>query len=115
MYSYAALESAVAGRLFSRPRLCLLAISKEMHIERHTIEAALRSTRGLTFRRFQQVVTLEKTRELLRVDPTVSIKEVAYALGYGSPRAFARFVRAATALSPRELRDRIHSDVSLQK
>jgi len=57
-----------------------------------------------SFRELQERALLAETERLLTSYPPLSIKEIAFATGYKSPRSFSRAVRRACGLSPREFR-----------
>ncbi len=59
---------------------------------------------GMTFKAYLTEVRVEKARELLS-DPTQSISEVAFAVGYSSENCFRVAFRKATGLSPRAWRE----------
>jgi len=76
-----------------RPRILLSEIARLLNVERHTIERSVRSGSGKTFRALQNEKLLTRALRLLTGEPARSIKEVSFALGYASPRAFRRFIK----------------------
>lgn len=68
-------------------------------LDRHLLAARAQTARQAISAR----IMLEAKRLLTRRD--VAIKQVAYALGFPEPQNFTRFVRAATGMPPRALRD----------
>jgi AraC-like DNA-binding protein len=64
------------------------------------------ATQG-TFRSFRQEILVNNLINVLDSQPTCSIKEIALAVGYKSPRSFARAVKRICGLSPQELRRRM--------
>lgn len=93
----------VQSLLSSKPELSLSYISKELRIERHTVEKAVRTTRGVSFRQYRQGLLLTAALRFLEI-PNLSVKEIAVALGYNHSRDFSRFVRRVTGRSPMEHR-----------
>lgn len=91
-----AVLTIMAGR-----RSSLNDIARELGVERHTIERAVRSVTGRGFRDLQQTILLEIATSRLREGR--SIKEVAFDLGFGSPQAFHRFVRRSSGRTPASL------------
>jgi len=79
-------------------------VSDQLGVERHTVEKVIREFRGETFRQYRGGLLLSKAVELLTTKPLLTVKEIAGTLGYGDPRAFARFVKDATGKSPKEIR-----------
>jgi len=84
----------------------LLEASRKLGIERHTIEKALKEMTGSSFRNYRQRILLDEALRLLLQEVSLSTKEIAVHLGYGSGTAFARFVRKQTGCTPTELRQK---------
>ncbi len=100
------------ARLFQRVlqvmptnRIRLGTLARQLGVERHTIEKAVRSITGRTFRQLQQVILLQRAGLLLKQGRTV--KETAFDLGFGSPQAFDRFVKRTSGETPSSLRQPI--------
>lgn len=98
-----------AGALEENPRAGLKAISQAVGVERHTVERAFQLKTGKPFRSFRRELLLKRSMGLLASRRTVSIKEIAFLLGYKSERAFARFIRSAFGCCPCELRKQLTS------
>lgn len=103
-YDLPRLFHQIKSDLASNPRVSLAALSLKLKVERHTIEKAVRAMDGRRFRDLRNELMLGRAKALLSADVTLSIKEVAYLLGYRSPQAFARFVRGVSGSSPGGLR-----------
>jgi AraC-like DNA-binding protein len=86
------------------PLTPLQEIARLLAIERHTIEKAVRTSTGKPFRAFRNEIAFQIARDQLQSHPSRSIKEISYELGYGSPRAFSRFVKCFCGHAPNELR-----------
>ena len=86
------------------PSMSLAQLSSNVGIERHTIEKAIKSSTGKTFRDFRTAVLLKHACGLLKDEFNRPIKEVAFALGYKSQGSFSRFIRAATGSSAKHLK-----------
>jgi AraC-like DNA-binding protein len=52
-------------------------------------------------------------RDIIADQPTVAIKELSYKVGYKSPRSFARAIRQASGLTPKEVR--MHYALNISK
>jgi AraC-like DNA-binding protein len=94
----------ISQKLHSSPQLSLEELSLDIQIERHTIERAVRAGAGTTFRDFRKRGRLNAAQKALRENPDLSLKEVAYTLGYRSLSAFSRFIKDSTGCSASELR-----------
>src|SRR5437879_9709486 len=86
--------------------IALVEASRALGIERHTIEKALKEKTGSSFRIYRQRILLDEALKLLVDGVSLSTKEIAVRLGYGSGTAFARFIRKQTGCSPTELRQK---------
>jgi AraC-like DNA-binding protein len=103
-YDLYALFLSVSRDLQSVPCPSLEELSQRLDVERHTLERAVRGATGTNFRDFRSRMRLEQAKNVLRTRPNQTIKEVAFSLGFHSPRAFCRFVKAASGCSPKEVR-----------
>jgi two-component system response regulator YesN len=106
-YNLAEIAKRVRRLIDSKPRITLQEVAQSVGVERHTVEKAIRLEFARSFRAVQQRSTLRKARALLLQSPMLSVKEVAFALGYRSPQAFSRFCRALLGCSPVKLRAKI--------
>lgn len=104
-YHYIALLEQAKTILFLQPRASLMLVSAELGVDRHTLERAVRTLTGRTFAQLQRELLRDRAQLLLTESPALSVKEIAFQLGYGSPRAFSRFIRVALGFSPSELRN----------
>jgi transcriptional regulator GlxA family with amidase domain len=95
----------VQRNLQKEPLISLAKMSRQLAIERHTIERAVRSEIGRSFRSLRREIAFEQARDKLRSLPNQSIKEISFALGYNSPRTFSRFIRGVCGKPPNELRE----------
>lgn len=90
--------------LHTFPDLSLAKLEVLLRVGRHTIEAAVRNTRGQTFRQLRNRVMLEEATKLLRGQPQLSIKEVAGKLGYSSQSTLSRFLKTNSGQSSTKTR-----------
>lgn len=91
-------------QLRASPGLSLEQLADSIKVERHTIEKAVKTVTGKTFRELRGDILLEHAKMLLGNNPNQSIKEVAFQLGYRSQRSFSRFIKASAGCSPKEFR-----------
>ena|SRR5437773_7288348 len=92
--------------LSADPRMPLPKIARELGVERHTIEKAVRHVRRMSFREHRQEKLLERALFLLNDKRGFTEKEVAAELGFASLEAFIRFIKAQTGTTPKEIRNR---------
>ena len=103
-YNPRLLLEEVQDALSSRQRIPISEIARQLKVERHTIERAVRKGTGRTFRQLQLEMLLAEAFRLLAAEPARSVKEVSVLLGCGSPRAFSRFMKHNCGRSPTEAR-----------
>lgn len=76
------------------------------NLQAATIEGAVQFVTGGTFELLRQEILLAQVRTLFACEPTLSIKELGFSLGFKSPTSFAHSVKRASGFSPEELRIR---------
>ncbi len=103
-YDFGGLFGQIEACLLARPRIALATLAKQVGVERHTVEWAVREATGNSFRQVQAEIISKRAVELLRLEPSRSIKEIAFLLGYKSRRAFSRFFKQAYGSPPTEVR-----------
>lgn len=84
--------------------MSLCQLSLQLGVSTRTIETAIKSTTGKTFRKFHQDMVLARVIHLLISQPSLSIKELSFDVGYSSARSLARRIRSVSGLSPKQLR-----------
>ena len=84
-------------------------------VSRRTIQNAVHSVTGKTFRDLRGEILLARIKNLLASAPNSAIRKVSLEAGYRSPRAFARAVRRACGVSPQQLRTRIAKELLASK
>lgn len=89
-------------------------LAGDLGVHRHTIHRAIRTIRGISFRKLQQEMLLERALHFLTERSELSVKQIAISLGYGSPQSFARFIRARTGASATETRQKKTGRVRIQ-
>lgn len=110
-YSYRSIADQVCRELESNPRVTLGSLTSLLGVERHTVTKALRIATGASFRQIRQSIIARKARSFLSEPSTRSVKEIAYSLGFSSPRSLHRAVVRTFRVPPTELR---HTTNSLQ-
>lgn len=98
---------AVLYRLRRAPSTLLEGLAQELHVSRRTLEDAIKTITGKTFRELRDELLVERVKGLLESHPTRGIKELSFELGFKYPRSFARSVKRACGFSLAQLRSRI--------
>ena len=98
------LLETILNCLRDSPHLSLSELSIELRVSKRTIEKTIRTSRKMTYKNLQMEIILTAVRRALELHPTTSIKELSYAVGFKSPRSFARAVRRVCGLCPTDLR-----------
>lgn len=105
-YNLFGLADQAQRQLLTNPGMTLSQLSGHLGVARHTVTKALHARFGRSYRQCRREALLMWTAKLLFEEHPRSIKEIALTLGYKSPKAFARFVRNAWGLSPRDFRNK---------
>lgn len=103
-YDLSNIFSRIVHDLEMTPSVSLAQISRNLGVERHTVEKAIKATTGITFREFRANILLKHAEDLLKDRSNRTVKEVAFALGYRSQGSLSRFIRMATGRPTRSLR-----------
>ena len=90
----------IAVSLRRNPSSPLGKLSRELHVSRRTIQNAVHSVTGKTFRDLRGEILLARIKNLLASAPNSTIRKLSLKAGYRSPRAFARAVRHLRRESP---------------
>ncbi len=90
-----------------KPWIRLGAVTRSLGVERHTLEKVFRLNTGGSFRAVRHGSLCRRVVQLFGSRGNASNSEVAFALGYESERAFARFIRDSFGWTPSELRRRL--------
>lgn len=104
-YDLTGLFSRVSKTMEITPYSQLHTLSQNLGVGRHTIEKAIKAATGKNFREYRANLLLEHARLQLEQNPNLSIKEIAFNIGFRSHRSFCRFIRATAGRSPTELRE----------
>src|SRR6266567_6749343 len=99
-YDARLLRDAVTATVQARPCTTLKSVATSLGVGEHTVGRALGEV-GLGFRELRQRIIVELAEEMRRTE-LLSVKEIAYRLGYSQPGSLARLVRRSrkTRLTP---------------
>jgi AraC-like DNA-binding protein len=103
-YDHDIIFGQINRRLTQEPRTTLGSLARQLRIDRHTLQMVVLDRTSMRFRDFQKLATLHRALVLLWQPDPLSVKEVAYLLGYRSPDAFSRFFREMSGIRPTETR-----------
>lgn len=103
-YEHLGLSELVEASILQNPAKRLDTICKELRVDRHTALRALRQFSGVSFRELQRRALVDKATRYLIEFPSLSLKEIASIVGYGSEATFSHFIKRALGVAPREYR-----------
>lgn len=90
--------------MIGRPRSSLRDLSRELAICRRTVETIIVRETEKGFREWRQEILRSNITEVLIRQPSITIKELSFSVGYGSPEAFSRATKNMFGVSPTTLR-----------
>ena len=114
-YDHSLLFNRVTLTLQTNPCCSLRELSRELHVTRRTIQNAVIAVTGKKFTELRKELLLARIEKVLASAPNSTIRKISLEAGYRSPRSFARAVRRAYGLSPRQLRTRIAEELLASK
>lgn len=103
-YDRALLASECLKRLRRTPSISLDFLAREMHISRRTLQNAFLESCGKCFKKVQRELLISVVTDYFLREPTLTVKELSYNIGYTSARSFARAIKQACGKSPSKLR-----------
>ena len=103
-YDQRGLAIQIEEILTKHPQTTLKALSDRLGVERHTLEKSLIKCKGVSFRDFKRKMMVQLSLRLLG-DPTKSIKEIGFEVGYATSQGFSRFFKRATGHTPSQIRN----------
>ena len=106
-YDHRLLCERITRSLHGNPSISLRELCRELRVSRRTIQNAVNEVKGKSFRDLREEVLLLRVKTLLALAPKGPIRRISLEAGYKSSRSFARAVRRACGVSPRQLRSRI--------
>lgn len=106
-YDHRLLFAQIVTRLGERPSRSLAELSHALRVSSRTIQKVIAETTHGGFKELQRELLMSRINRALVSQPGLAIKELSFAIGYESPRSFARAIKRAWGMSPRQLRSRI--------
>jgi AraC-like DNA-binding protein len=104
IYNPKLLAEQIDARLSESPRITLSQLARDLGVSRRTLEDVFRQAKGMSYRSYQQSMLLRAALNLLAKSDRLTIKQIAFLLGYSSLAAFSRFIRSKTGKNPSDLR-----------
>jgi len=74
-------------------------VSAELNLSSHYLSDMLRSLTGHSTQQHIHLYLIERSKEML-TNSSLTVSEIAYALGFGHPQSFNKFFKMKTNLSP---------------
>lgn len=93
---------------FEDPEFDIPVLAEELYISKSTLNRKIKAMTGLTPLDFIRNVKLKHACKLLE-EKTVKIAEVAYAMGFSSPKYFARCFKEEFGITPTEYQQKMNS------
>jgi AraC-like DNA-binding protein len=106
-YSHSLLVVEISEHLRSNPRHSVAQLAQSLKVSRRTIQDVLSKETGKSFSALREEILMSSVKDLFLSRPELAIKEISFALGFNSPRSFARVVKRACGLSPHEFRSQL--------
>jgi AraC-like DNA-binding protein len=106
-YDQRLLFDQISVCLHENPCSSLEGLSRRLRVGRRTIERAVSFATLRKFRDFREEALIARLATLIRLQPTLAIKELSFAVGYKSPRSFARAIKRVSGFSPEQFRSSV--------
>lgn len=103
-YDLHQLFGEVDSLLGKNPRTTLFEMSRQLSVDRHTIERVVRLRSKKSFRDLRREYLYARACSLLSERPERPLKQVASSLGYTTVQALYRFVLRNSGMGPTNLR-----------
>ncbi len=94
---------ALMHRSYDR-ELTMAELAAEAFVSEGYLRALFQEKRGMSPKKYLNAIRLSEAKQLLG-QTSLSVSEVAYAVGFTDPLYFSQFFRKGTGLSPREYRN----------
>jgi AraC-like DNA-binding protein len=109
-YNYELLFEKINFCMRRNPCVSVEDMSKELKVSRRTIQEIIAFRAVKPYSSLRQEILIAKVTMLFIQEPHLVIKEISFAVGFTSASAFARAVKRACGLSPKNLRSRVSRD-----
>lgn len=97
---------AILGRSYTDANLSLSSVALEVAKNEKSISKFLQNEYGLSFKQYLNNIRLEEAKRLIAIHE-LSLKEIAYMVGYGSSNHFTRVFKQYLDVTPTEYRSNL--------
>lgn len=97
---------AIIGKSYTDSSLSLSGVAKEVAKNEKSVSKFLQAEYGLSFKQYLNNIRLEEAKRLIAIHE-LSLKEIAYMVGYGSSNHFTRVFKQYLKVTPTEYRSTI--------
>lgn len=94
----------IIKRNFDNPEFDMNVLASEMNMGRSKLYARIREATGITPNEFTLHIKLKEGLRMLKESPALNISEIAYRLGFTSPRYFSRCFKDFYGVTPQSCR-----------
>ncbi|MBE3554972.1 MAG: helix-turn-helix transcriptional regulator, partial [Thermicanus sp.] len=92
----------------SHQTITLEQAAKEAGMSPYSLSKRFKEEKGINFIDYLTALRIEKAKTLLQ-DPSRSLKEICYTVGYHDPNYFSRVFKRITGVSPTEYREKMRT------
>lgn len=96
---------AYIDRHFTKP-LTLRSLGMLFHVNSIYLGQLLKKKTGILFNAYLNQLRIEKAKELIRTDPDLRLKDLAYSMGYTDSHYFTKVFKQLAGATPTEYRER---------
>jgi AraC-like DNA-binding protein len=106
-YDHAFLFKQILLQMTAEPCISVRRMSRELRVSCRTIQEVIRDGAMKSYTALRREILIAKTVQIFAREPGSAIKQVSFAIGFASPRSFARAIRKACGVPPEVLRARV--------
>ena len=100
---------AIIGKGYTDSNLSLTSVAQEVAKNEKSVSKFLQDEYGLSFKQYLNNIRLEEAKRLIGINE-LSLKEIAYMVGYGSSNHFTRVFKQYLNVTPTEYRNKISNE-----
>jgi transcriptional regulator GlxA family with amidase domain len=92
-YDHSSIFAQIEKIMSGKPKITIGQLAVSLNIGMRTIRRVIRETTGKSFREYQKLRILNRTKSLLASEPGLLKKQIAAKVGYRSSDSLSRFIR----------------------